>query len=441
MRAWSDDRGARRIRWHLIGALLLQSVLLQATQDWRPASLLAFDEVWQTIDDSYYDPAFGGLSWPAVRAELRPRVERADTPDAARQAIREMLGRLKQSHFVLLSSADSQALPGDATLPIDVRVVAAGVVVTRVDLPSDLRDRLKPGDRIIRLDGQEISAWFDRAEGSDDRATRLSVWERVFRTLHGADGSVARLTITDPEGRQRTVDIPRSEPRGETVTLGNLPPLQVRVDSREVRTPGQRHVGLIAFNLWMAAVAEPVAAAVDRYRSADGLVVDLRGNPGGLAEMMRGIAGHFLPTPELLGRVHMRNLDLEFRANPRRSTSDGRRVEPFTGPLAILVDELTASASECFSGGLQSLGRAHVIGTQTMGRALPASTRQLSNGDVLMYAIGDFATSTGRRLEGIGVIPDETVALSIEMLAQGRDAVLERALAWIDRQVITPRAR
>jgi carboxyl-terminal processing protease len=441
MRAWTDDRRARPIRWHVIGALLLQSAIVLGAQDWRATSVLAFDEVWQTINDSYYDPAFGGLDWPAVRGELRPRVERAATPDVARQVIREMLGRLKQSHFVLLSSFDSQALPGNATLPIDVRVVPAGAVVTRVDLSSDLRDRLRPGDRIIRLGGQEISAWLDSAEGSEDRARRLSVWERMFRAFHGADGSEVRLTAADVEGRERTVDIPRSEPRGEAVTLGNLPPLQVRVESREVRTPGQRRVGVVAFSLWMAAVAEPVAAAVDRYRSADGFVVDLRGNPGGLAEMMRGIAGHFLSTPELLGRVHMRSLELEFRANPRRSTSDGRRVEPFAGPLAILVDELTASASECFSGGLQSLGRAHVIGTQSMGRALPASTRQLSNGDVLMYAIGDFVTSTGRRLEGIGVIPDETVPLSFELLAQGRDPVLERALAWIDRQAITPPAR
>src|SRR6185436_9633416 len=102
-------------------------------------------------------------------------------------------------------------------------------------------------------------------------------------------------------------------------------------------------------------------------RQADGIVIDLRGNPGGLADMIRGIAGHFLSTPELLGRVHMRGVELEFRANPRRSTADGRRVEPFAGPLAILVDELTASASECFAGGLQSLGRARVFGTRTMG--------------------------------------------------------------------------
>ena len=64
-----------------------------------------------------------------------------------------------------------------------------------------------------------------------------------------------------------------------------------------------------------------------------------------------------------------------------------------------------------------------------MGQALPAATRQLSNGDVLMYAIADFVTSKNRSLEGQGVVPDEPVALSRAALAAGRDEPLERALA------------
>src|SRR5262249_6708428 len=120
-----------------------------------------------------------------------------------------------------------------------------------------------------------------------------------------------------------------------------------------------------------------------------------------------------------------------FRANPRFSTPDGRRVEPFSGPVAVLVDELTASASECFTGGLQSLGRVRVFGSRTMGQALPASTRQLADGDVLLYAWGDLVTATGVRMEGKGVRPDEPVALKIADLQAGKDPVLDAALAWV----------
>jgi carboxyl-terminal processing protease len=69
-----------------------------------------------------------------------------------------------------------------------------------------------------------------------------------------------------------------------------------------------------------------------------------------------------------------------------------------------------------------------------MGQALPAVTKGLPNGDTLMYVLGDFVTSKGRRLEGIGVIPDQIVPIDRRALAAGRDLELEAALRWIDQQ-------
>ena len=100
--------------------------------------------------------------------------------------------------------------------------------------------------------------------------------------------------------------------------------------------------------------------------------------------------------------------------------------------MAILVDGLTGSASECFAGGMQAVGRARVFGETTMGHALPASFTRLPNGDMLLHAIADFVTADGTRLEGRGVIPDEPVRVDAGTLAGGRDPVLEAALAWID---------
>ncbi len=74
--------------------------------------------MWQTIHDTFFDPTFGGLDWDAVRAELRPKVQAADSAETVRQIIRDMLGRLHQSHFVLLSSASvADTLPGEALVP------------------------------------------------------------------------------------------------------------------------------------------------------------------------------------------------------------------------------------------------------------------------------------------------------------------------------------
>jgi carboxyl-terminal processing protease len=71
-----------------------------------------------------------------------------------------------------------------------------------------------------------------------------------------------------------------------------------------------------------------------------------------------------------------------------------------------------------------------------MGQALPAATRTLPDGEVLEYAVGDFVTAGGRRLEGAGVQPDEVVPVTPEDLRQGRDPVLAAALAWIDRAAL-----
>jgi carboxyl-terminal processing protease len=330
------NRGAALV----LAALSFVSVSLsaQTVGAWRADAVGSFDEVWQTVADTFYDASFGGIDWPAVRAELRPRAQAAATPSEVRVVIREMLARLGRSHFVLLSEADA-------------------------------------------------------AQRAD-----------------------TRLTIAD----------------GPVLQFSNLPPIAVRTDIREARTPSGRPIGVIGFNYWMTPIADPVAEAVDRFRNADGLVFDLRGNPGGLATMISGTAGHIIAQPLLLGRMRTRDAELEFRVNPRVTTSDGRRVQPFSGRVALLVDEQTASTSECFAGALQDLGRARVFGRRTMGQALPSLTKRLPTGDVLVYAIGTFLTPSGRILEGEGVQPDELISIPAGALPAGEDQVLGAALRWFD---------
>jgi carboxyl-terminal processing protease len=289
------------------------------------------------------------------------------------------------------------------------------------------------GRRIVTIDGRNVVP----APG----APPLMTWRRVNAALHGAEGSIAviELAPTDPgaaaDRAPTIVELPRRILPGVPVQFSNLPPMRVRVEQWMAKTPAGRGVGVIGFNLWMAQINGPVASAVDTFRGADGLIFDLRGNPGGLAAMIDGVAGHILDRADLLGTMRMRHApQLKFVVNPRTATIDGRAVKPYGGPVAILVDEMTASASECFAGGLQDLGRARIFGRTSMGQALPASTRRLANGDVLEYVVGDFVTSKGRSLEGSGVVPDEIQPLSIASLKAGNDDPMRAALAWIDRQ-------
>ena len=252
--------------------------------------------------------------------------------------------------------------------------------------------------------------------------------------MRGSDGSELTLAFEDGTGTEVTRTIARWRQQGQPITVGNLPTMYVNVTSEERKTPAGKRAGVIGFNVWMAAVDRPFQLAVDEYRNASGIVIDLRGNPGGLAAMMMGIAGHFIPERESLGVMKSRDNELKFTVNPRLVSAKGARVETFAGPVAILVDGLSASASECFTGGMQSLGRVRVFGERSMGAALPSQFDKLPNGDVFIHATADFVTADGTRLEGRGVIPDEAVPLRRADLLAGRDAALDAALAWIDNK-------
>jgi carboxyl-terminal processing protease len=129
--------------------------------------------------------------------------------------------------------------------------------------------------------------------------------------------------------------------------------------------------------------------------------------------------------------MRMREATLQFVVNPQTVRADGTRVQPFDGPLAILVDALTASTSEVFTGGMKAIGRARVFGEATAGQALPALVATLPNGDRLMHVVADFTAPDGTRLEGGGVSPDVFVPLRREALLAGQDPTLEAALEWI----------
>jgi C-terminal processing protease CtpA/Prc len=169
------------VTWRASAAAVGLAVVLASglrAQDWKASAVASFDAAWQTINDTFPDPAFGGIDWAAVARELRPTVEAAASPEEARGVIRDMLARLKRSHLVLLSAAPTDTLPGPATVPVDVRIAGGSALITRVIDPAASRDGLTAGQSIVAIDGTEIGAVIARAEGADrgpGRSTRGGV--------------------------------------------------------------------------------------------------------------------------------------------------------------------------------------------------------------------------------------------------------------------------
>jgi carboxyl-terminal processing protease len=452
-----------------------------------PKAAETFEAVWKTIDDQHFDRGDQGhasVDWAAIGAEFRPRVAEVRSDAEFRALLDAMLARLGHSHVGII--------PGEVAPPLDGEAAAArdehgdhahepgihqtpsnepdghgtgdlgilfrrvdGAVMTLAPRPGGPADRagLGAGWRVIAVDGTPLAP-INEVDGHSDVGVpnapgsmmRRFAAERLAATRVTADpGETVEITAVSPEGTERVFALSAESFGGEIAQFGNLPPLETHVTARTIASdefgaagvqgsPLPNKVAFMGFNIWMLPAAAELDRAIDTYRDADAIVLDLRGNPGGLGAMAMGIGGHFLNEPVSLGRMTNREGYLDFRVNPRRSTADGRSVRPFAGPLAILVDPLSASTSEIFAAGLQDLGRAVIIGQTSAGAALPSMAVRLPNGDVLQFAVADFVTPKGNRIEGHGVVPDIAVPLHADLLRREPDPALAAALRWIANQ-------
>jgi carboxyl-terminal processing protease len=293
---------------------------------------------------------------------------------------------------------------------------------------------VRTGARVLAIDGAVVRPRIQAIAALpplERRTARTRLLYQVNALLEGGPGTAVTLRLQPGDAGSADHRILRREQPGEVVRFGNLPPLIAQLQHDRIRV-SKGCVGLIRLNVWVVPLGPVFDRAIDAVRDCRGIIIDLRGNPGGVAGMVMGTAGHFLNDTLPLGYMRSRsNPQLRFKANPRRVRSDGTPVEPYAGPLAILTDEMSASTSEFFAAGLQGVGRARVFGGNSAGQALPALLVRLPNGDVLMHVMADFTGPHGLRIEGRGVQPDFPVPDTRQDLLAQRDAPLRAALDWI----------
>jgi len=405
----------------------------------RQQDIESFEYVWRTIRDKHWDPRLGGLDWEAVYHEFRPRVEASESIEQSRQLMNEMISRLGQSHFGVVPSMIYREMGGNASdaldypagageSGLDVRCLDGHILVTSVypDYPAG-RLKIEPGWEIVKIRDRSPAALVEKIEETYRDSTQLQYHLRraILARLSGDIGEQVPVSFLDGRNEERTLRIGLSRPRGNRVGFGHLPPQFVWIERRML----EEKIGYVAFNFFLdpTNVMREFGDAVQSFRHGAGIIIDLRGNPGGIGAMSMGMAGWFISEPgKRLGTMYMRDTNLKFVVIPRAAT--------FSGPLAILVDGCSVSTSEIFAGGLQDLGRARIFGSRTAGAALPSVFERLPNGDGFQYAVANYLSEGGRPLEGRGVTPDEEVALTRAALLSGTDPVLEKARAWILRQ-------
>lgn len=457
------------------------------------AALADFDRAWELVYETHFDPNFNGVDWLAVRDELRPKASLAGTRREIRMVMQEMLARLGQSHFGIIPStasetaADMEAVPeagteqvrvagldehaasprdasaaemnadgyreievvvpknngdgqGNGDTGIDLRVLNGHAVVSdvRESSPAE-RAGVKTGWILSSIRDHDVDTMLDELrEAIGEKDMGIYAVSMLRDRLGGREGSRIDLTFLDGSEREVAMDVKREPMPGEFVKFGNLPPMSTHLEwSRESFADDQGkevEIGIIRFNIWMIPIAPKFERAMYELRDADGVIIDLRGNPGGVGALSSALSRFIVNEKASLGTMTMRGAEMSFNIEPVIVTTWGDELAPFVGPVAILQDTGSASTSEVFTGGLQSLGRVKVFGTRSAGMALPANMDKLPSGDVLLHAIADFVTSTGARMEHGGVVPDFEVELTREDLLDGIDSPEQAAKIWISNQ-------
>lgn len=427
-----------RIRSSLLIALALLSPLHPADaqsldRSGREASAdlwhRSFDMVWTTVKEKHFDPTLGGVDWDKVRSDYEPRLATLKSDKELYDLLQQMLGELKQSHFGIVPpdaiADDTAREPRTGGVGIDLRLIDRRIAISRVEADSPAsKAGLRPGYILEEIDNSRVTTILNRFDTKEvlPNVRPVLIVRSVMTRVDGEPGSSVQLKVLDGGNRPKTVSLQRNRRKGEmSPRFGNFPPQYTEFESRRL----ENNIGYIRFNIFVTPLMEKLRSAVKSMLDASGIIIDLRGNPGGVGGISAGLGGLLTSKQFKLGTMTLRAATQHFVCYPQK--------DAYTGPVVILIDGLSASTSEVFAAGMQEAGRATVVGEKSAGAALPSIFTKLPTGALFQYAIADFRTPKGQLIEGQGVDPDVEVKLTRAGLLSGIDLQLEAAITRIKK--------
>jgi C-terminal processing protease CtpA/Prc/ABC-type Na+ efflux pump permease subunit len=396
----------------------------------------SFDQVWQTIKDVHWDQELVGEKWDSLREELKPKIEQAKDKESVREILRQMLKSLGQSHCEIIPSETYEAMEeqgnqgGEGVSGLTLRWIDDQLVVTQVrpDSPAS-KSGVEVGwalhsitrNENVRTADQLILAVRKATEGQIVRF-ETAMGLAATSALTGAIDETLKAEFLDNTNSSKTVVLQLVQGEGIPAKMGNLPLMDIEFQSRLL----DDNIGYIVFNAFfdpgrlMKAFQK---AVTQEHAQSQGLVIDMRGNIGGMILMTMGMSGWFVDEQGKLGCMKMKDTPLNVVINPRQPR--------YKRPVAILIDECSISSAEIYAGGLQDLGVARIFGGRSAGLVLPSNVSRLPNQDGFQYVTADYESASGRVLEGQGVVPDESITLTRAQLKADTDPVLSAAKSWI----------
>ena len=351
-----------------------------------------FDKTWKVINREYYEPSLNHQNWYRWKDHYRNKIK---TDEDARVAIDTMIASLNEPYTRFMPKKDFE----DLTTSITSKIYGIGVNIYsnagKIEIfnvmpatPADFA-QLKQGDIITAVNGKDING--------------MNVSD-VAAIVRGPENSVVELTILR-NNKKLTKKIKRKEIKIKSVKSSIL----------------DNHIGYIQILSFMSGTTpNEFLEALENTKNTDSLILDLRGNTGGLLDNAVFIADMFINNGTIV--------DIIYRNGYKKSIKAQDEHLGMQKPVVVLVNGASASASEILSGALKDTHKATLVGRKTFGKGLVQKVVPLPNQTGVNVTIARYLTPNGTDINKLGIKPDIEVGNEFDFfVGNQKDEQLEKA--------------
>ncbi len=357
-----------------------------------------FDNVWSIVKTNYYDASMNEQSWSRWKDHYSGKIK---NDEDAKVAIDTMLASLNDPYSRFMDKAEYN----DQNTSINSKITGIGVnistiagkvhIINVIEGTPAQSANLQAGDIILDIDGKD--------------ANGLSVAE-VANLVRGPENTSVQLTILRNNDKF-TKRVMRKE-----------------IKIKTVKSEVQNNIGYIQISSFIGSTTpNEFLEAMEKTKKAEGLVIDLRGNTGGLLPNAIFIANLFIPEGKIVSIVGRNGYKYDIQAQETDLN--------ITKPVVVLVDGGSASASEILSGALKDYHRAKLVGTKTFGKGMVQKIIPLENETGLNLTVAKYLTPAGTDINKKGIKPDVEVQFTEKNIRNREDVQLQTAKNMLSKMI------
>ena len=363
-----------------------------------------YDKAWKLINSEYVDDTMNQQDWQKWRHKYDDVLKDNDDAYVAIGTMVDSLGDVYTKFLTPKEYKDeSESIQGSLKgigVQIGVKDGKLLVIAPLEDTPGE-RAGLKSEDEILEINGE---------------STKGITVEAAADKIRGPEGTIVKLLVK--RGSE--------PPKLYTIERANI-----ELKSVSTKAPKLGHVddniGYIRLSSFISKnAASEFKTALKSYEDKDGIIIDLRSNPGGLLTNAIYIADMFLSSKVIVSTVDKYGYKETQKSMSQVTTNQ---------PIVVLINGGSASASEILSGALKDNKRATIVGKKSFGKGLVQEINKLPDGSALHITIQKYLTPNGTDIHKKGIVPDYVVELTEQDVKEKRDPQLAKACEIIQQQV------